>query len=64
MKTAIVMVINIPELVLDTLVYHSGRKSRTATMERTIGNENMKAMGKPRTILLTGVDSASRDFSQ
>ncbi len=58
------MVVTEPGSLLETFVYHSGKKKYTAAMKSRIGTENKAAMGNPDVNLAKKVFRLSRSCSQ
>ena len=62
--TAITTTTKVADEVLEILVYHSGKKRYTHSINKRMGNPNTQAMGKPLSNLLENVLCKSLCFSQ
>ena len=62
--TATRMVIKEPESLLEILVYHSGKYKYTDTTNKSMGTENMNAIGSPLANLLVKLLCGERYVSQ
>jgi hypothetical protein len=64
MITAATMATMDPDILFETLVYHSGKKRYTADMNNKMGTQNKMAIGKPDINLTAVLFCLSRSFSQ